>query len=142
MNLNDQHIDDLFRKAADTSKSPAYNPSYWSEMEQLLNAERKRRKGLIAWSVFGMISLFGLLSTAVTIDREHPLTYAKIGLSVELNSDYLLEIKSDFEEFIASQKVISSEAPSTFLKDSVNAFTLSTPFANVRNAGLDLLSII
>lgn len=112
MNLNDQHIDDLFRKAADTSKSPAYNPSYWSEMEQLLNAERKRRKGLIAWSVFGMILLFGLLSKAVTIDCEHPLTYAKIGLSVELNPDYLLEIKSDFEEFIASQKVISSEAPS------------------------------
>ena len=60
MILEDKHIDELFRNAANQSSSPEYHSSYWKEMEGLLNDSKNRRKQLLFWSSIGGILMIVL----------------------------------------------------------------------------------
>jgi hypothetical protein len=53
MNLSDKNIDQLFRDGAQNSNAPRYDHAYWNEIKATLNAEDKRKRGFILWSVAG-----------------------------------------------------------------------------------------
>jgi hypothetical protein len=83
MNIEDKHIDELFRSAANETAAPEFHSAYWKEMEALLDAEKKHQKGLIFWTSFGGLVMIGLISTLfVSLSTE--AKYSK--LAVSLNS--------------------------------------------------------
>lgn len=55
MNLNDNNIDQLFRKEAENMDVPEYSDTYWAEMNQLIDADAKNRKKLFVWAFSGTI---------------------------------------------------------------------------------------
>ena len=81
MNLEDKHIDDLFRDAANQSSAPEYHSSYWKEMEGLLNDSKKRRKGLLFWTGFGGVMMIGLISVLI-LSISSEAKYNKVNLSL------------------------------------------------------------
>lgn len=83
MNLEDKHIDDLFRNAANQSSAPKYHSSYWKEMEGLLNDSKNRRKGLLFWSSIGGVMMIGLVS-ALLLSISSETKYNKVDLAFEL----------------------------------------------------------
>lgn len=85
MNLEDKHIDELFRSAANQSKAPEYHSSYWNEMEAMLNDFQKRRKGLLFWSSFGGVLMLALVSTLLlSVPLETKYSQVSVSLDTEL----------------------------------------------------------
>jgi hypothetical protein len=119
MNLEDKHIDDLFRNAANQSSAPEYHSSYWKEMEGLLNDSKNRRKGLLFWSSIGGVMMIGLVS-ALLLSISSETKYNKVDLAFELElldlsnlSPLNLSTASEYELSgnvgLISNKVIASK---------------------------------
>jgi hypothetical protein len=119
MNLEDKHIDELFRNAANQSAAPEYQSSYWKEMEGLLNDSKNRRKGLLFWSSIGGVMMIGLVS-ALLLSISSETKYNKVDLAFELElldlsnlSPLNLSTASEYElsgnAGLISNKVIASK---------------------------------
>jgi hypothetical protein len=119
MNLEDKHIDDLFRNAANQSSAPEYHSSYWKEMEGLLNDSKKRRKGLLFWSGFGGVMMIGLLSVLL-LSISSEAKYNKVNLSLaadalestnlnQLNSTTKAATEISNSVSVTSKKGVASE---------------------------------
>lgn len=75
MKWNDRNIDQLFRDAAQNTPAPGYKSSYWNDISSALNAEQRRKRGLILWSLGGgtvLVALFAILFYEPTFQVDKP----------------------------------------------------------------------
>jgi hypothetical protein len=64
MNLDDKNIDQILRDSAQNAPAPNYDSSYWNEVSSILDAESKKKKFLLFWSLGGslvVVLLFSIL---------------------------------------------------------------------------------
>lgn len=129
MKLEDKHIDDLFRDAANQSSAPEYHSSYWKEMEGLLNDSKKRRKGLLLWSGFGGVMMIGLISVLI-LSISSEAKYNKVNLALaadafdatnlnQFNSSSLAATEISNNVSFTIKKIVASEETS-IAKEEVN----------------------
>jgi|GEM_PF-5942333 len=118
MSEENKHIDELFRSAAAQSKAPDYNPSFWGEMEAMLNDSKKRRKGLLLWSSFGGVLMIGLVSALLlTLPSEIKYSQAHLHLEAERIESHSNNYKANFSSTTSSE--ISNEVVVDFKKQDV-----------------------
>lgn len=119
MNLEDKHIDELFREAANQSQAPLYESDYWNEMEALLNHDENRRKGLVLWSSFGSVLLVGLFSS-LFLFNDTSITYFKqaLNLNVEAYNQEQINRSTENLEKLFLEDNIRSAIPSLNLSSN------------------------
>ena len=80
MSEKDENIDQLFSDAAQSQNSPEYNEAYWTEINNVLDARDRKRKGFIWWSIAGsfMVGLLVLALLPVSTPNEDIVLYKKI----------------------------------------------------------------
>ena len=118
MSLEDKHIDELFRNAANQSKAPEYQASYWLEMEAMLNASKKQRKGFMAWSSFGVLLMIALVSILITAVPSE-VKYSKLSIDVHpeiSETDLLYTTPTTIEDI---EEVSNSLTPSVIATQSI-----------------------
>lgn len=101
MNLNDENIDQLFRKSAENVKAPEYSDAYWAEMNQMIDAEEKNRKRLMIWTFFGTIGA-ALVALLLFFNNE----------TTNLNSSYQISENSNPAQNEASDAITNHSSAS------------------------------
>lgn len=85
MRENFDHIDATFGSAASEMRAPEYDPAFWQEMEQLLAANRRRKKGFVWISLSGSLVLSLLIFALFSINQSVPKYNAS---SLEIEKDH------------------------------------------------------
>src|SRR5690554_7046489 len=70
MNAQDNNLDQIFRDAAQSQKAPLYDDAYWAEMNAMLDARSKKKKGFIYWTLGGTAAAIGLLILLFGINNQ------------------------------------------------------------------------
>lgn len=141
MNLEDKHIDELFRNAANQSSAPEYQTTYWAEMEAMLNASQKRRKGLVFWTSLGSILMIGLITT-LFLSRGSEALYNKADLVLEheRNTSEMNDYQLVSTEKTTSNPVVQNK------QENINRLSIASTGAgalktNQNNSGLQQTKI-
>lgn len=89
MNLRDENIDLLFRKSAENVEAPEYNDAYWTEMNQLIDADQKSRKKLVVWTYLGTLGAILIIFLLFSNRTEKDNNALQLAEKEELVSDRL-----------------------------------------------------
>ncbi len=68
MNLDDRNIDQIFRDAAQNASAPNYDSTYWNEVSSILDADSKKKKFLLIWSLGGSLAVILLFSLLFSLN--------------------------------------------------------------------------
>lgn len=79
MNWTDEEIDKLFQESASQMNAPAFQESFWDEMEAMLPPQKKR-KGL-GWIFGGTLTSFALIAAMIFPVNQFSVKTAKNGIA-------------------------------------------------------------
>ena len=89
MSEENKNIDQLFSDAAHSESAPQYDSAYWAEMNAMLNARDKKKRGFIFWALGGsatfamlFLSLF-TLNMDVSLEKER---YVREEINLNINN--------------------------------------------------------
>ena len=98
MKLDDKNIDQLFRDAAQNASAPNYDSSYWNDVSSVLNAEDRKKKLLLFWSLGGslaLVLLFSMLFTGTNGDQSIMYTQVESNdVKTIKHSDNIVDVTS------------------------------------------------
>ena len=130
MNLNDKNIDQLFRKGADNMEAPEYNDAYWDEMSQIIDADAKSRKKLIAWVFSGVLGVavivFLLFLNVVQLNEEATFVSSNTEITEQLD-EKITTSKNDASNSEFHDGMSEKNTQKFVAKDDIND---KTPHSN------------
>lgn len=137
MNLNDKNIDQLFRKGADNMEAPEYNDAYWDEMSQIIDADAKSRKKLIAWVFSGVLGVavivFLLFLNIVQLNEEATFVSSNTEITEQLD-EKITTSKNDASNSEFHDGMSEKNTQKLVAKDDINDKTPRSNFEKSETA--------
>jgi hypothetical protein len=142
MKLDDRNMDQLFRDAAQNASAPKYSASYWNDVASMLNADQRKRRALVLWSLGGGVSLILLFSLLLGLGLEnseprytensstsiHPIQFAEFEKNKNDLSTGNSKIENSEKSLTRSQLIKSTEKSS--IESSSRENSKNTELAN------------
>lgn len=128
MMSSNKNIDQIFSDAAHSQKAPAYDSTYWNEMNAMLNARDKKRKGFFFWMLGGATVTSVLIASLFIFNTE-----STDALYHRAESNLKIETITENKELLAKNEVQNTEIQSsTTLDNNLEVSTLNTNNSNYR----------